>query len=68
MKNKPEPTHDDGESIACPYCGETWADLWEHDWGDIEKCIDIECPYCDKPLILCNSISVSYTCYPKGDE
>jgi hypothetical protein len=60
---KPDPTHDDGESIACPYCKETWADLWDYDWSTRE-CIQTGCPHCDKDITLCAHYDVSYTCYP----
>ena len=66
MKNAeklPGSTTDDGESIACPWCGETWADLWDYDWT--RECIDMECPYCDKSITLCAEFSVDYTCYAR---
>lgn len=60
-----EPTDDDGESIACPYCDETWADLWDYDWESNRECIEIECPYCEKHITLCANHTVDYTCYPE---
>ncbi|MHA2279894.1 MAG: hypothetical protein ACXAC5_03330 [Promethearchaeota archaeon] len=59
----PDPTHDNGESIACPFCNETWSDLWDYDWGSTE-CLETECPHCDAHITLCANFSVDYTCYP----
>ncbi len=65
MDNKKiEPTYDDGESIACPYCKESWADLWDYEWGHGRECIETECPYCAAKITLCAEYSVSYTCFP----
>jgi hypothetical protein len=49
----------DGERVTCPYCGESWADLWDYSWGTREE-IATECPHCDKPLMLHRRISVDY--------
>lgn len=62
-EEKTEPTHDDGESIVCPLCGEAWADLWDYEWSNAD-CIETECPYCEAKITLCASYSVSYTCHP----
>jgi hypothetical protein len=50
---------DDGERVACPNCGEAWADLWDYEWGHRDE-IRIECPHCDAPLTLHRNISVDY--------
>lgn len=50
---------DDGESVTCPYCGESWGDNWDYEWGQ-RSTIDIECPYCDKSLVLHRDVSVDY--------
>ena len=50
---------DDSEHVKCPHCGETWADLWDYEWGTREE-IRIECPHCDKLLTLHRRISVDY--------
>ncbi len=65
---KIEPTYDDGDSIACPHCGETWADLWDYDWGNGQECIETECPCCEAEITLCAEYSVSYTCYSGWKE
>jgi hypothetical protein len=50
---------DDGESVMCPHCGESWADLCDYEWGSREE-IHIECPHCCKSLTLHRSVSVDY--------
>lgn len=27
---------DDNETVTCPDCGETWADLWDYSWGTVK--------------------------------
>ena len=49
----------DGESVTCPHCGESWADLWDYEWRSSEE-KRIECPHCNTPLILHRSASVDY--------
>jgi uncharacterized Zn-finger protein len=50
---------DDGDSVTCPYCGESWGDNWDYEWGQREE-IHMECPHCTKPLVLHRSVSVDY--------
>ena len=59
-----ESTHSDGDSIACPYCKESWADLWDYDWGNSQEAIETECPYCSREITLCIHVRVDYSCYP----
>lgn len=53
-------TYNDGDRLACPWCGEVRRDLWDYDWGSREE-IEIECGFCDKPVILSRREDVSYS-------
>jgi hypothetical protein len=50
---------DDGDTVTCPHCGESWGDNWDYEWGQREE-IHIECPHCLKSLVLHRSVSVDY--------
>lgn len=45
------------DEIICPWCGYKFSDSWEYD--DEDGSI-IDCPDCNKPIILGVHISVSY--------
>lgn len=47
------------ESVTCPACGESWADLWDYEWGNREE-IHTECPHCAAALVLQRDVSVRY--------
>ena len=47
--------------IACPWCGESFGDLGEFDFG-INECLETECGYCERPIVLIMHRSVCYTC------
>lgn len=58
---------DDGESVECPECHESWGDLWDYEWGNREE-IHIECPHCGVKLVLHRSFSVDYGVSPDGEK
>lgn len=58
----PEPTHDEGDHIACPWCARPHRDLWDHVW-DSSECAEVECD-CGRSFTLIRSVSVSYEARP----
>lgn len=50
---------DENSEAICPHCFGHWGDLGEYNLGG--ECEIIECPYCDKPVLLSEHIDISYT-------
>jgi len=59
MSKMPEWGEGHGHAATCPYCGESWEDLWDYDWRSREI-IEEDCPYCEKPILLLMEIDATY--------
>jgi predicted RNA-binding Zn-ribbon protein involved in translation (DUF1610 family) len=47
--------------VACPHCGETITDLWDHGWTyEDDETIETECGSCERPINLKKHTRTTY--------
>lgn len=63
----PEITHDEGDYIACPWCGECLSNYLSEDIGAEDGYVDIECEHCLKEATVHILVAIYYEAKRKVD-
>jgi hypothetical protein len=56
---------DASHQIECPCCGEMITELYEVD-GSPEDTVNMDCPFCNRELLLTTHVAYTYDCVAKG--